>query len=334
LGSGNAGYDTTVERELFLGLAGLRRMSGRARIEAADPDRFHAEYRTLPLTVCHFDSFRVSACSGVIESQQPSESEFLQLGTVVAGRSRWRSGEDSHDQERGVLHLLRGFDRVQFDWPEPAQFLDIRFPASALPPHLLEEGVLRTGVLPQTPLTNGLVGFIRQLAAGPIMLNATERGHLDQALRTLGTAVMATAAADAQAAEDELRYAIHDYIERHLLEQSLDPSRIGAALGVSVRWVHHVFSSGGGESISRYIRHRRLDMVTAAIRAGSATSGVSQLSQQFGFAGRDHLNRAFRGRYGMTVREYQERVRAGLALPDPSISSVGGEEQEQGWANG
>ena len=305
-----------AERQLFVGREGLRRINGTTRFTPQqDPDAFQAEYRRLELTDCSFESLRVTACSGVIAAQPSTQHEQLQLGTVITGHSSWRTGAQPHDQQRGAVHLLRGADAVEFDWPQPVHLLTVRVPAAVVPAHLLADGVLRSGVLTRSPLTNGFSGFLHQLAAGPVVLDAVERGHLDRALRALATAVLAVAAAESQVADDDLRYAIHDYIERHLLEPGLDPTRIASALRVSVRWVHQVFNHDG-ESVARFIRNRRLDLVAEALHADPRSSGVSGLSRQFGFGGRDQLTRAFRSRYGMTISEYRDRVRDSAPLPD------------------
>jgi AraC-like DNA-binding protein len=308
-------FEAGPERLQFVGREGLRRINGTTRFTPQDPDAFQAEYRRLELTDCSFESLRVSACSGTTDAQPSTQREQLHLGTLVAGRSAWRTGKQTHDQQRGAVHLLRGTDAVEFDWAQPVHVLTVRIPAAAVPAHLLADGVLRSGVLARTPLTNGFSGFLHQLAAGPVVLDTVERGHLDRALRALASGVLAVAAAESQVADDDLRYAIHDYIERHLLEPGLDPTRIASALGVSVRWVHQVFNHDG-ESVARYIRHRRLDLVAEALQSDPRSSGVSGLSRQFGFGGRDQLTRAFRSRFGMTVSEYRDRVRDSAPLPD------------------
>jgi AraC-like DNA-binding protein len=314
-----------VGRETFVGRDGLQRLQGMSRFRASDAAGFRADWRSMRLADGRFESFRVTACSGSFEPQPAGEPEVLQLGTVVMGRSGWTKGDP--DQERGRVHLLRGFDRVQFEWPEPVHFLALKVPAASLPTHLLEEGVLVTGVLPRSPLMNGFSGFLRQLAAGPTTPNAAERTHLDRALLALVASVLATAATDEHAGADELRFAIHDYIERNIADPDLGPRRIAASLDVSLRWVHRVFNVGG-QSIARYIRDRRVDMVAEVLRSDPRVARMSRLSEQFGFGGRDQLARAFRARYGTTVREYQECVRTGRPLPLPMATPSGSADDQ------
>jgi AraC-like DNA-binding protein len=303
-----------VDHQAFAGREGLRRMQGRTRFRTADPDLFRAEWRAMRLGDGRFESFRVTACSGSFEPQPAGEAEFLQLGTVVLGRSGWADGDG--DEERGRVHLLRGFDRMAFEWPEPARFLALRVPASTLPKHLLEEGVLSTGLLPRSALMDGFCGFLRQLSVGPTAPSATERAHLDRAVHALVVSVLSIAATGEHVGADELRFAIHDHIERNIADPDLGPRRIAAALDVSLRWVHRVFNADG-QSIAKHIRDRRVDLVAEVLRSDPRLARMSRLSEQFGFGGRDQLARAFRGRYGMTVREYQELVTSGLPLPMP-----------------
>ena len=302
-----------VEREAYAGRAGLQRLQGRLRVRAADPDAFRAEYRSMRLADGRFESFRMTACSASFEPLPADEPETLWLGTVVLGRSGWTGDAD---QERGRVHLLRGFDRMPFELPEPSHHLALQIPAAALPRHLAEQGVLRTGLLPRSPLTNGFTGFLRQLAAGPMTPNPTERAHLDRALHALVTSVLAVAAAEGRTGPEELRFAIHDHIERNIADPGLGPRSIAEALDVSLRWVHRVFNVDG-QSVAKHIRDRRVDLVAEVLRTEPLVARMSQLSEQFGFGGRDQLARAFRGRYGTTVRNYQERFKAGLPLAEP-----------------
>lgn len=98
---------------------------------------------------------------------------------------------------------------------------------------------------------------------------------------------------------------ITEYIHDHLTDPNLGPEHIARALDISVRWAHSVFNTED-ESIARSIRNQRADGVAALLRSQSAPLSTSELSRQFGFTSRESLVRAFRSRYGSTVREYQQ----------------------------
>jgi AraC-like DNA-binding protein len=80
---------------------------------------------------------------------------------------------------------------------------------------------------------------------------------------------------------------------------------IAAELGISLRYAHQVFNRDG-TTIARFIRDRRLDAAAAALRDAQAGARPGELATRYGFGSRDQLARAFRRRYGMTMREYRD----------------------------
>ncbi|WP_089512224.1 helix-turn-helix transcriptional regulator [Streptomyces sp. NBS 14/10] len=72
-------------------------------------------------------------------------------------------------------------------------------------------------------------------------------------------------------------------------------------LNVSVRTLQRAFAAGG-ESVTAYIRERRLELARQALPASRLA--VSEIAAHWQFADSSHFSRAFKRRYGLTPPEY------------------------------
>jgi AraC-like DNA-binding protein len=74
-------------------------------------------------------------------------------------------------------------------------------------------------------------------------------------------------------------------------------------LNVSVRTLQWAFTAAG-ESVTTYIRHRRLEEARLALTAPAGRLSVSDLAAHRQFADSSHFIRAFKKHYGRTPTEY------------------------------
>jgi len=102
-----------------------------------------------------------------------------------------------------------------------------------------------------------------------------------------------------------LRHRMEEIVEARLTDPALTPGTIAAELGISLRYAHQVFNRED-QTIARFVRDRRLEAAAASLREAQAGARPSELALRFGFGSRDQLARAFRRRYGMTMREYRD----------------------------
>ena len=102
------------------------------------------------------------------------------------------------------------------------------------------------------------------------------------------------------------RYAeIKQYIELHLRSPTLGPTPIGAALGLSRRYIRLLFAAND-DSVSAYIRRRRLEECAWELsqplwRGRSITSTAAD----WGFRSMAHFARTFKAQYGMTPTTFR-----------------------------
>jgi AraC-like DNA-binding protein len=133
------------------------------------------------------------------------------------------------------------------------------------------------------------------------LAKAVARGHFDDAEPRLAPAL-------AQAAKD--------LAERRLADPELSSTTLARELNVSVRTLQRAFAAAG-ESVTAYIRHRRLEEARLALAQSSRLS-VSELAAHWQFADSSHFIRAFKKRYGWTPTEYARSLGPTVSRTDPA----------------
>ncbi len=102
------------------------------------------------------------------------------------------------------------------------------------------------------------------------------------------------------------RTRIVNYIEVHLHDPDLTPTRVAVACKITPRYLHHLFA-GEDETVARYILRRRLDACAAALISSSQRGrSVTAIAFDHGFNSPTHFGRVFRAKFGATPREYRQ----------------------------
>jgi AraC-like DNA-binding protein len=93
------------------------------------------------------------------------------------------------------------------------------------------------------------------------------------------------------------------YIEQHLDEEDLSPSRIAAAIGIGSRYLSQLFA-GEGQTTMGWVSHRRLERCRERLEREVWRPGlITELAFLGGFANVSSFNRAFKAAFGRTPRE-------------------------------
>lgn len=106
------------------------------------------------------------------------------------------------------------------------------------------------------------------------------------------------------------------FIESHLCEPDLLPSRIANALQMTTRNLHYAFSHQR-ETVSQYIVRRRLEESARILIEPEPRRTVAGIANDFGFCSVSQYGRTFRRFFGLTPGAYRRRHLSGerLLLP-------------------
>jgi len=107
-----------------------------------------------------------------------------------------------------------------------------------------------------------------------------------------------------------LRSRILNYVDTHLDDTRLSPTRVAEAFGLSRRHVHSLFESTD-ETLGGTIWRRRLESARLVLLdPGHAGSSLTRIAEEHGFKTLSHFSRSFHQAYGTPPREFRERARA------------------------
>jgi AraC-like DNA-binding protein len=113
----------------------------------------------------------------------------------------------------------------------------------------------------------------------------------------------------------ELTSQILKYIDAHLTETTLSPAEIAAALDLSVRHVHRLFSRQGSTMAdwirAQRLRHCRSDLADPRLRGKS----ITEIAFFWGFNDSAHFSRTFKQQFGISPRAFRSRINSGLPTP-------------------
>ena len=97
------------------------------------------------------------------------------------------------------------------------------------------------------------------------------------------------------------------YIRANLANRELSPELVAHACGISVRYLHQVFS-GSGKSIGQWIRELRLQACEQQLRNPRRRESIAEIAYQWGFGDQAQFSRHFRTYFGCTARQMRNQA--------------------------
>ncbi|TIH36648.1 helix-turn-helix domain-containing protein [Subtercola vilae] len=110
--------------------------------------------------------------------------------------------------------------------------------------------------------------------------------------------------AGSAASDHDLRSAARVQIALHATEPDYGSVDVAAAIGVIPRRLHRLFASAEF-GVAEQILNTRLERIARQISDPNDSATNLEIAESFGFHGLDQCVRAFKKRYGQTLREYR-----------------------------
>ncbi len=100
---------------------------------------------------------------------------------------------------------------------------------------------------------------------------------------------------------------IRNHIEAHCPDPELDPAKVAAEFGISVRYLHMLFAAGDS-SFTEYLIEKRLAYAHRMLTSPNCRhQKIYAIAYASGFRNLNHFGKRFQVCYGMTPREIRER---------------------------
>ncbi|MGI5197728.1 helix-turn-helix domain-containing protein [Streptomyces sp. CA-288835] len=228
----------------------------------------------------------------------------------VVRRGRWTlddlSDRGEHTVSAGQFRI-RHFGRpYAFETAPHTTTKILALPAARLSPVLGNRVITGPADSPEVRLLVAHTNMVHATIAdlGPAGVHAAH-----SALIELAKAVMQGQFDDAEPRlAPALAQAAKDLANSHLADPELSPAMLARQLNVSVRTLQRAFAASG-ESVSAYIRQRRLEEARLALTTPSGRWTISELAAHWHFSDSSHFIRAFKKQYGQTPAEYAATTR-------------------------
>lgn len=230
-----------------------------------------------------------------------TEGDHVGMLLVLSGEEYVRQGETATRLTPGDMLLWDGGQPVRFEVARPLHKVTLLIPRERLGRAAGQRGAVRlesrSGL---GALAAGHLAALTKIAAD------IPPGHAplaaDIVVDLLGRLVEP---GPAPAHAGDLLPRLLSHVEAHLDDHGLTPSRTAERFGVSVRYLHMLFSATG-TTFSAHVRARRL----AAMRRDLAdprlaARSVTEIAFAWGFADAAHASRAFSAAYGLSPSRWR-----------------------------
>lgn len=239
-----------------------------------------------------------------------TDGEYLVMLMTLSGHETVSQGDCQAQLSPGSVVVWDSERPAEFHVQDTLVKRSLLVPKAALA-EVGQRGALRTGAVLDisAPAVTLLSRYLDSLSS---TLDALPLGALPAA-RNATIELLAAALQDIHSADlcsrPATRAAAENFIDRRLSEAALTPAVVARAIGVSTRSLHRAFEDSG-ESVSAFIRTRRLARARDDLLAGHT---VSQVARRWNFTDPSHFSRSFKRHFGINPSD--------LALWDRQVAA-------------
>jgi len=224
----------------------------------------------------------------------------------LAGTESVRQGNQEATLRPGDFVIWDSLKPMEFRVLEPLEKMTILVPKHCMRRFLPEIDDIAGMRIEGSEKLGPFVGaHLRQLLSG---LHSLEERHL----RLIADTTLELVAAGVRAKQDAgpaLSEHIYDkvcsFIMRQLSDPDLSPAVIAASNGISLRYLHKLFSTRG-LSVSRWILRQRLEHCRRDIETSARWRSLTDIALSWGFNDSSHFSKTFRAQFGMPARMFRK----------------------------
>jgi AraC-like DNA-binding protein len=181
-------------------------------------------------------------------------------------------------------------------------------------PRWMMENRLRLRQIPTTPRVCGTRGGAAVLSRlSQSLYEEAERFEEDEGAAALDAYFQILSACFGRSEYEEqsppqLSSRIQRFIDEHLQDPGLRPAEIAAAVDISIRHLHRLFSSSGS-TLGECIRERRLEQCRNDLtNPALSRKTITEIAFSWGFSDSAHFSRSFHKQFGICPRAFRAQV--------------------------
>ncbi|WP_342642365.1 helix-turn-helix domain-containing protein [Rhodoligotrophos ferricapiens] len=221
----------------------------------------------------------------------------------------------------GQFLVERSHLPYEFSYGEPNTLWVLKIPSEILRSRIVMPERLASLGFDATQGTGALfVDVLRLVAARLAEMDESARAmsgkHLVDLLSMAISADERTLNPNASSVQMAHLHRVETFIRLNLASSALNPHAIAAACGISVRYLHQLFSSQG-RSVSEWVKLQRLLMCKQMLSDPTCHKKVSEIAYEWGFSDQAQFSRLYRAEFGVTPSDTREQLRMKRAEAAP-----------------
>ncbi len=273
------------------------------------PD-FHAEVEQRTVQNLKVVSCVCDPCGASRNRREIVVDGFETLGVqlVVSGREHFTIDNRTSTLGPGDILIWNTTRPMNFQVVERLEKISVMMPLARLRSWLPNTWHSIASTLPQGSTGASLLGaFIRSMAPDFLSGSLRHGEALTEALIGLVVSALDVEknAVDAGTLRDAQFHLVKQYIDRHLGDPDLSPSRIADANRISLRYLHCLFEPEGTTVLQHIINERLLRCRRELSNPLMAGRTITDIAFSWGFQSSTHFSRRFRDAFGMSPNEFR-----------------------------
>ena len=241
----------------------------------------------------------------------PQDRLFVNL--QLTGSARVRQGAQESVVPAGSFFVVDTARPYEMHFEHDFELLSFRVPRERLMPLVRSpQRLLARAMDGRLGVARVATGYMQSLVeAGPDLPDAAFSTLAEQLCELVAASARecdTTNQGVTEAANQAFAQQARVWISQHVADPCLNATALAQRFGVSVRYVHKAFASGG-HSVGDIIRQMRLTHCAEDLNNPSDRRNVSAIAERWGFRDGAHFSKLFAAAYGQPPSRYRQAQR-------------------------